>query len=258
MSARVLDRWIPGLFTLAASIVLAGSVSGEEARDSSAARDSQVRESRQTAPSNDRSSTQVTLKAIAEKPERTPYKPPRRGSPRAKVSGAMRGALAPATPLALAPDRAGFTAAAQPTLFWHIDRIPDESSKLVFTLIAEDAIEPLIEAELERPNEAGIHGTRLTDHHVSLEAGVAYEWSVSLVTDEADPSQDSVSSGSIRRLTGATTDGKGEFWYDSLEMLLDTDGATTIDAGLVSERLVEVGLDPGLASDDVSALLQRM
>lgn len=258
MRARVLNRWIPGLSTLAISIVLAGPVSGEEARESSAAPDSRVRESHQTTPSNDQPSSQVTLKVIAEKPERTPYKPPRRGSPRAKVSGAMRGALAPATPLALAPDHEGFTAAAQPTLFWHIERIPDESSKLVFTLIAEDAIEPLIEAELERPIEAGIHRTRLTEHHVSLEAGVAYEWSVSLVTDAADPSRDSVSTGSIRRLTGATTDRKGELWYDSLETLLDTNGATTIDAGLVSERLVEVGLDPGLASDDVSSLLQRM
>src|SRR5262245_41341001 len=72
------------------------------------------------------------------------YKPPRRGSPRGRVAGGVRGGQALPHPLALAPDVA-WTQSASPSLFWHLDGAPPETSRIVFTLTVADGIEPLVE-----------------------------------------------------------------------------------------------------------------
>jgi hypothetical protein len=177
------------------------------------------------------------------------YQPPHRGAPRAKVSGAMRGAPDLPTPLALAPDHVAFTGLAQPSLFWHIDGVPGRRSRLVLTLIGEDSIDPLVERELERPKRAGIQRVRLGDLGVRLEPGVEYEWSVTLVVDPAQRSSDVISGGAIRR--AAPGEPCPEAWYDSLEALIDAVERSPSDAELRGRQLAlleQAGLDPAVAS----------
>jgi len=61
------------------------------------------------------------------------YNPPRRGSPRAKVGGGLRGATALPTLLALAPDHLAQTVSARPALFWYIDAQLTSGAQIVFT-----------------------------------------------------------------------------------------------------------------------------
>ncbi len=181
------------------------------------------------------------------------YKPPRRGSPRAKVSGGMRGVLALPTPLALAPAHLAHTVSDQPSLFWHIDAVPSRGSRLVFTLIDEDSIEPLAEVSLESPAQAGIQRIRLTDLGIHLEPEIEYEWSVALVPDPARRARDVISTGYLRRVGqpeelaeelanlapgrgGVDTYAALGLWYDALEAISDSIDSAPADPTLRGHR----------------------
>jgi hypothetical protein len=174
------------------------------------------------------------------------YRPPRRGSPRARVGGGLRGALALPTPLALAPEHVGQTVFAQPSLFWHLDGSPGRGGQFVFTLIDEEGIDPLVEARLAAPERSGIWRIRLADYGVRLEPGTEYQWSVALIADPARRSKDVVSTGYIRRVA---TPGKLELgqpgvgayadlglWYDALESISDAIDASPNDPVLRGHR----------------------
>jgi len=186
----------------------------------------------------------------AEVRERAPelrYQPPRRGTPRQRMAGAVRRAVpALPTPLALVPDHVGETVSTRPSLFWHLDAAPSAPLELVFTLIEADATHPLVEAALPVPERAGIQRIRLADYGVELRPGVEYEWSVALVPDAARRANDVVSSGSIRRVappselagepTAASTYAALGLWYDALESLSDGVEAAPADSALRGQR----------------------
>jgi hypothetical protein len=188
--------------------------------------------------------------------ERLPvYRPPRRGAPRAKVGGGLRGARALPTPQALAPAHLAQTITAQPSLFWYIDAVPNESSELVFTLIDEEGIDPVAEVALISPKQAGVQRIRLADHGVSLAPGTEYEWSIALVVDPEHRAKDVVSTGYIRRVSQpaelelrppcVTTYADLGLWYDALESVSDSIDAVPGDVALLGQRaslLSQVGL----------------
>lgn len=161
------------------------------------------------------------------------YQPPRRGAPaRDRVSsGITRGATALPTPLALAPDHVGLTVSASPSLFWHIDAVPDEGVALIFAITDDKSVTPLVEAGLDTLDKAGIQRLRLADHGVKLDLEVEYMWSIALVSDADSRSKDIVSMGFIRRvarpeaLAAESRDGvdlaQAGIWYDALEALSD-------------------------------------
>lgn len=160
------------------------------------------------------------------------YRPPRRGAPSINVgAGGVRGAFAQARPLALAPDHVGLTVHASPSFFWHIDTPPSGDLDVVFTLIDEDGIKPLVERKIPSPKSVGIQRVRLDRFGVELRPGVLYEWSVALVSDDAMRPQVAVSTGYIRRVTpesvqlGSSRDAaayaQAGLWYDALDAFGD-------------------------------------
>ena len=174
------------------------------------------------------------------------YRPPALGKPRVRIAGGVRG-TAPNLPTlrALVPDHTGHTVSDQPSLFWHLDGVPPTGSVLVFTLVDESQIEPLIEVELESPEGAGIQRIDLAAYEVRLRPGTEYEWSVGLIVDPDERSKDPVCVGWIDRVerpeglakSGATPRAYAEngLWYDAL--------AATEDGASRTALLRQVGLE---------------
>ena len=189
------------------------------------------------------------------------YQPPLRGAPRDRVPGGLRAGRALPTPLALSPDHLAHTASPDPSLFWHIDEAPPAHVKIVFTLIHEDGIEPLIETPLARVRQAGIQRIRLAEFGVRLDPDAEYEWSVALVPDSAQRSRDVVTTGYIFRVAppaelgselrfaSVNTYASLGLWYDALEAASDAVDAAPAEAGRRSQRdalLRQAGLESAL------------
>jgi len=184
--------------------------------------------------------------AQAEAPTaRALYVPPRLGKPRERVGGGVRSLQETGPELyALVPDHAGQTVSAEPSLFWVLGRELPAGASLVFTLIDEEQVDPLVEAELPAPQAPGIQRIDLARHGVGLELGRDYEWSVALVRDAERRSNDVTAVGWIDRVEppaglGASPDARGYaahgLWYDAL--------AAAEDPALRDELLREVGLE---------------
>lgn len=189
------------------------------------------------------------------------YRPPSVGKPARSIGGGSRG-VRDRVPVvyALVPDHVGQTRAAQPSLFWFIDQVPERAVRMEFTLLAEDQVEPVFESTLPLPTRAGIHRIRLADLGVELAPGTEYEWSVAVVVDPEDASKDVVATGWIdrverpqlqARLDAAGRDGavyvlaEEGLWYDALSELGDDLDRSPTDATLraMQESLLQqVGL----------------
>lgn len=162
------------------------------------------------------------------------YQPPERGKPRARVGGGVRGVdrMWPSL-FTLVPDHVGRTIARQPSLFWYVEALPEPDVEIVFTLIDEEGIEPLIEARLDHPARAGIQRIDLAALGASLEAGREYEWSVALVVDREQRARDIITAGWIDCVEApgglASTSGAPSaevyaehgLWYDALAAAAD-------------------------------------
>jgi hypothetical protein len=196
------------------------------------------------------------------------YVAPDRGKPVKPTGGATRGSDKK-IPLmfALTPDHVGQTVSAQPSLFWYLDRTPDPSMRIEFTLFDQASDEPEVEAVLAAPERAGIQRIRLADYGVKLEPGSEYEWSVTLIVDPEKRSKDVVVTGWIDRieqsgpltarlesesaLRAAAIYAEEGIWYDSFAALNDQIDGNPGDANLRKQRisvLRQVGLDQ-VASD---------
>jgi len=191
------------------------------------------------------------------------YRPPMLGKPAQTVGGGSRGTADKVPALfVVTPDHVGQTASAQPSLFWFIDRVPDASTRIEFTLLDQEGVEPLVETSLETPQRAGIYRIRLADYGVHLTPGTEYEWSVALVLDPNERSKDIVATGWIDRVdisdqlasrleseghdrTAAVYADAG-LWYDALAALSDQIDRNPGDGRLVQQRadlLRQVGLE---------------
>jgi len=184
------------------------------------------------------------------------YRPPARGNPRGRVGGGVRGVGDIHPDLySLVPDHTGQTISDQPSLFWYLDAAAPKDATLVFTLIDEVHIDPLVEAELPRPAEAGIQRIDLAGHGVRLEPGTEYEWSVALIPDPERRSHDVVTTGWIDRVEPPIGLGTGPpsarryasygLWYDALAAASDRLAAAPSDPAARADRdslLREVGL----------------
>jgi hypothetical protein len=162
------------------------------------------------------------------------YQPPARGKPRARVGGGVRGVdrMWPSL-FTLVPDHVGRTIARQPSLFWYVESLPDPDVEIVFTLVDEAGIDPLIEARLERPPRAGIQRIDLAAFGAGLEEGHEYEWSVALVVDPEQRTKDIITAGWIDRVEtpdglvpasgapGARAYAEHGLWYDALAAAAD-------------------------------------
>jgi hypothetical protein len=157
----------------------------------------------------------------------------------------------------LAPERAGWTTEAQPTLYWHASegmQLPGE-----FTLIREGEDEPLVRGQLSAPDGAGIQRIELSRSDISLDEGASYRWTVSFV-DPAHSGTD-LAIGGIRRVAPpetlrAITDAssvperldaleRAGLWYDALDLVTRSIENNSGAKNLVARRnamLARVGI----------------
>ena len=198
------------------------------------------------------------------------YIPPLRGAPMTRVGGGTRGSIY-VTILALAPDHTGLTVNAQPTLYWYASKrvtVPVE-----FTLNDPQASRPLLETRLKGPFNPGIRSLPLSGY--SLKSGIEYQWSITLVFDEAQRSKDVVAGGTIRLVQPSSrleADLRGAdprkmpviyaaegIWYDALAFLSQLIEANPADKVLREQRaalLEQVGLNAA-ATDDRTRATRR-
>ncbi len=195
------------------------------------------------------------------------YQPPMRGSASSgRIGGGTRGAAdGPSVTLeVLAPDHAGLTVSAQPTLYWFVSQRIETDAEL--TIVDDTSVDPLLELKLTPPIEPGIHALSLEEHGIQLAPNVPYQWFVAVVVDPSQRSYDVIAGGEIERVaqtselasqlrsvgTQETPQAYAEagIWYDALDGLSTQIGNSPNDAGLRQQRaalLDQVGL-PGAAA----------
>ena len=218
--------------------------------------------------------TQATASQSNSNPSIRPiqYIPPRKGAPAAGVrrGGGTRGTNKSLPMISLlAPEHVGFTLQEQPVLFWFT---PTNHNLLYeFTLIAESADAPLIEAKLPSPTRGGVQQIRLADYKAKLVPGERYQWSVALVMDPDEPSGNVVAKGVIERVNREKLEhplssdipkaeaprryAEAGIWYDAVMAISDLVQSSPADANFRQQQvsLLEQG---GLA--EVASSLQNM
>jgi Domain of Unknown Function (DUF928) len=158
----------------------------------------------------------------------------------------------------LAPERAGWTTEAQPTLYWHASQGMQSPGE--FTLVREGDDEPLVRGRLPAPDAAGIQRIELSEADISLDEGASYRWTVSY----ADPahSRADVAIGGIRRVAPpetlrASADAasvperldaleRAGLWYDALDLVTRSIENNSGAKNLVARRnamLARVGIE---------------
>ena len=165
------------------------------------------------------------------------YKLPSVGKPRRRVGGGRRG---PASELpkifTLVPDHVGLTVSEQPRLYWYLSADDPGAVAFELTLIDGESIDPIIDARISPPTQAGLQRIDLSEYGVSLALGQEYQWSVSLVVNGAARSLDLVSTGWIERVPPseglqasleqtppeqrAAVYGEAGIWYEMLASLV--------------------------------------
>jgi hypothetical protein len=174
-------------------------------------------------------SNESAATASSGKPIRLPlYKPPKVGKPARTVGGGSRGPGDGYPDVyVLVPAHVAQTAMDQPSLFWYLDEVPKDMDRVVFTLLDEDGIEPLVEVSLKSIDRPGIHRIKLSDYGVKLEQGIEYEWSVSLVPNAASQATGVTATGWIDRVKASPAQDQASvydlaasgLWYDALATL---------------------------------------
>ncbi len=175
------------------------------------------------------------------------FKPTNVGAPMTRLGGATRSTTGsvPRTE-ALVPETAGHTLQAQPVLYWYLAGPTDD--RIDFALIGVDPIHPILEATLEGPFEPGIQRIPLTDHDVTLQPGLEYQWFVRVIPNPDQRLYDRVVGGGIQRLEpsaeleaklAATQQSDAHYvlaeagiWYDALDSL-----SLQIEAAAENENL---------------------
>jgi hypothetical protein len=127
------------------------------------------------------------------------YVPPQRGAPQRRVGGSSRG-FESALPrvLLLVPDHVGLTVSEHPSLYWYLSK--PTNVRVEITLIDDKGETPLIEYAVPEAKGPAVHRIDLATHKVQLKPGVTYQWSISVVPNPRERSNDVMSGGALRRV----------------------------------------------------------
>jgi hypothetical protein len=178
-----------------------------------------------------------------------------------RVGGGSRGGGNDAITLeVLVPDAVALTTRTQPSLYWY--QSASAKTRCEVTLTQPKKAKPLLVLKSTGDTEAGIHSISLSKFNVKLEPKVVYKWSVAVVNDPSNRSQDTIANGVIEcipatpelaaKLSAAGADDKASIyasagiWYDALDALSLTIAAHPHDQELQDQRaklLSQVGLD---------------
>jgi len=166
----------------------------------------------------------------------------------------------------LVPEQIALTTQAQPSLYWYQSK--EAKTQFEVTVTEPKNPKPLLALKSGSQTPAGIHAIRLSKFDVNLKPNVLYRWSVAVVVDPADRSQDVIATGVIKRidpssdlaskLAQASDSDKAALyaengiWYDALQSISDQIDKSPKDAALHQERadlLKQVGMDDVAVSD---------
>ena len=127
------------------------------------------------------------------------YTPPQRGAPQRRVGGSSRG-LEGTLPrvLLLVPDHVGLTVSEAPALYWYLSK--PTTVRVEVTLIDDKGETPLIEYAVTNANGPAVHRIDLAASKVQLKPGVNYQWSISVVPNPNERSNDVMSGGALQRV----------------------------------------------------------
>jgi hypothetical protein len=181
------------------------------------------------------------------------YTPPRRGSPRAKIGGGVRGATTPPRPLTLAPPHLALTTRSAPVLFWYLEALPQADARTHFTLTSLTAVDPVVDRELGVPQATGIQRVDLEAMGVVLEPETEYQWSISIVRNPQRRELDLVDSSYLVRVaaTGPSDEATTadwaarSVWYEALASAMaavEADPASDAAQGDLAALLHQAGL----------------
>ena len=188
------------------------------------------------------------------------YTPPLRGAPARRVGGSSRGAEQALPGIAaLAPDHVGLTVSEQPDLYWYLSK--PTPIRIEITLIDSDGVKPVMEYAVGNAAGPAIHRISLADLAIRLKPDVEYQWSVALVPNAAERSNDILAGGALKRIAvraalaariaGAPMEelpgvyASEGIWYDALATLSDMIRSRPQDRALRDQRaalLQQVGL----------------
>jgi hypothetical protein len=178
-----------------------------------------------------------------------------------RVGGGSRGGPSNGLSLeVLVPDEVALTTQAQPSLYWYQSKGAETPCEV--TLIEPKNPKPLLVLKTTEPTPQGIHAVRLGKFKVQIKPNVLYRWSVAVVVDPQNRSEDIVANGLIKRIDPAPTlsgqlekaapqdraalyAGSG-IWYDALQSISDQIDQAPMDASLRDERdalLKQIGMD---------------
>jgi Domain of Unknown Function (DUF928) len=187
------------------------------------------------------------------------YKPPQRGAPSRRVGGSSRGSGGPLPRvMLLAPDHVGFTVSETPSLYWYLSK--PTTVRVEVTLIDDKGELPLVEYAVTNADGPAVHRIDLAARGVKLRPDVEYQWSVSIVPDPKERSNDVMAGGVLKRVSVPATVGArsgaakeelarlyaGEgIWYDAIALYSELIAERPADQALRAARaalLEQVGL----------------
>jgi hypothetical protein len=202
-------------------------------------------------------------------PRRLAYVRPKTGATGTRVDGdggSRGGGVKMPSLYVLAPNHTGLTARAQPSLFWY--QSGPASTRFELTIIEPKKPKPVLQVGAEAADQPGIHRLPLGKYNVTLTPGILYKWTIALVPDPANRSQDIIASGTIQRtepdaqFTSALADAQGldkavicagqGYWYDALEAVTKEIDAAPKDKALRLQRAIlldQAGLKDAAASE---------
>jgi hypothetical protein len=147
-------------------------------------------------------------------------------------------------------DHTGLTVQEQPVLYWYLSQETQHPVDIILT--DRQSVKPLLETRLHPPLQPGIQMMRLSDYNIRLVPGLAYKWSVSLITDPAQHSRDIVTAGTIERIDlpdelrsqlvqadkriSASLYATAGLWYDTIATLSELIDAVPQDPTLRQQR----------------------
>jgi hypothetical protein len=196
------------------------------------------------------------------------YKPPPNGGRMPiRTSGGARGFSGVDTVLLpLVPEHLALTTQAQPSLFWFQSK--PAKAKFELTVVEPKNPKPLVSLTSPDADKVGVHRIKLSRYNVELKPDVLYEWSVAIIPDAENRSQDVIAKGVIKRVNPPPelasqiekTDGlaraavyaQAGMWYDALDTITNAIEANPNDASLKEQRaslLKQVGLPQAAALD---------
>jgi hypothetical protein len=160
----------------------------------------------------------------------------------------------------LVPDQIALTTQAQPSLYWYQSKAARTHCEV--TLTQPKKAKPLLDLQSSGASSAGIHSVKLSHFKVKLTPNVVYRWSVAIIVDPKNRSQDILANGVIEyqeptaelaaKLAAAADSDRAAIyaeagiWYDALDSLSTRIDRNPGNGELQDQRaklLSQIGLD---------------